>query len=195
MSGNKKPQTFRDCAQCGERFGPLGYLSQKFCSNACKARSQRGAASAKRGKAYPHLRVARVGACATCGAEYRATGDYGTRMQRYCSRDCYMRSRAETTIERKMREAFARAGISAEPQRRIGPFTVDFLLPGNIVVEADGDYWHAKPEVAAKDARKDAWLGARGYSVTHLTEREILAGADVIVTRWENATGQKAERP
>ena len=40
MSGNKKPQTFRDCACCDKRFGPLDRLSQKFCSIECKVRAQ-----------------------------------------------------------------------------------------------------------------------------------------------------------
>lgn len=40
MSGNKKPQTFRNCAQCGVRFGPLPRLSARFCSQACKVLAQ-----------------------------------------------------------------------------------------------------------------------------------------------------------
>jgi hypothetical protein len=40
LSGNKKPQTFRDCAQCHKRFGPLKHLSQKLCSKECKIKAQ-----------------------------------------------------------------------------------------------------------------------------------------------------------
>lgn len=195
MSGNKKPQRFKPCEACGRTFGPLDRLSVRFCSVACKAAAQRGKQTPKRGKTYPARQRARVGNCLTCGAEYRATGDHGARRQRYCGHDCYMRSRAETSIERELREAFERAGIPAQPQTRLGRFTVDFLLPERVVVEADGDYWHSLPEVAAKDRRKDSWLGQNGYTVVHLSEREILRGADVIVTRWQNATGQTATRP
>lgn len=40
VGGNRKPQTFRDCAECGQRFGPLPYLAKKFCSYACKVKAQ-----------------------------------------------------------------------------------------------------------------------------------------------------------
>jgi hypothetical protein len=34
--GNRRgPQTFRDCAQCGRRFGPIRHLSRRFCSPRC----------------------------------------------------------------------------------------------------------------------------------------------------------------
>lgn len=92
-----------------------------------------------------------------------------------------------------MRGALASAGITFETQRRIGNFYVDFLTPGNVVVEADGDYWHSLPDVAAKDKRKDAYLSAQGYRVLHLSESEIRQGTDVIVKRWQNFTGQTAE--
>ena len=32
-----RPQTFKDCAHCGSRFGPVNRLSQKFCCYPCKA--------------------------------------------------------------------------------------------------------------------------------------------------------------
>lgn len=38
--GNRKPQTFKNCAQCGNRFGPLCYLAQRFCSYPCKVKAQ-----------------------------------------------------------------------------------------------------------------------------------------------------------
>lgn len=38
--GNKKPQTFRECAKCNQIFGPLERLSQVFCSKACNYASR-----------------------------------------------------------------------------------------------------------------------------------------------------------
>lgn len=38
--GNRKPQTFRLCAQCNVEFGPLITLKQKFCSYQCKVKAQ-----------------------------------------------------------------------------------------------------------------------------------------------------------
>jgi very-short-patch-repair endonuclease len=59
-------------------------------------------------------------------------------------------------------------------QVRISRWVPDFVLEHRrIVLEADGRYWHARPEVAAKDARKDADLARLGYRVVHLREDAI----------------------
>jgi hypothetical protein len=36
IGGNRKPKTFRPCLKCGNIFGPLQRLSQKYCSIPCK---------------------------------------------------------------------------------------------------------------------------------------------------------------
>lgn len=36
-----RPQTFRDCENCGSRFGPVPRLSRRFCTYACKASAMR----------------------------------------------------------------------------------------------------------------------------------------------------------
>lgn len=38
--GNRMPQTFRHCFECNILFGPLDYLSRKFCSYSCKIKAQ-----------------------------------------------------------------------------------------------------------------------------------------------------------
>ena len=40
VGGNRKPQQFRDCQQCGIQFGPISRLSVKFCSYTCKVKAQ-----------------------------------------------------------------------------------------------------------------------------------------------------------
>lgn len=103
---------------------------------------------------------------------------------RYCSHDCYMRSRAETTPERIVRETLAELEIPFDAQVRVGRWTVDFLLR-SLVIEVDGDYWHDKPEVVAKDRRKDRWLQNNGYEVFRIRESELGPDLrDVIRKRW-----------
>jgi very-short-patch-repair endonuclease len=47
----------------------------------------------------------------------------------------------------------------------------------NLVIECDGEYWHdRKPGAKAKDARKDAYLLSKGYSILRLPEIEIKSG-------------------
>lgn len=36
-----RPQTFKTCEQCSNRFGPVGHLRQRFCSVACKVAAQK----------------------------------------------------------------------------------------------------------------------------------------------------------
>lgn len=38
------------------------------------------------------------------------------------------------------------AGLEPEKEYPIGPYYVDFCFPENkLVIEADGDWWHANP--------------------------------------------------
>lgn len=63
----------------------------------------------------------------------------------------------------------------------------------NAVIEVDGDYWHSLPDVKEKDTRKDKYLKSKGINVMHIKECELKT-SDVIITRWENLTGNKAKK-
>jgi very-short-patch-repair endonuclease len=80
-----------------------------------------------------------------------------------------------------MADAFDAIGINYERQAKIGRWSVDFLLrESRIVVECDGDYWHSRPEVVARDIRKNADLEERGYAVIRLNESEIRASPEAL---------------
>ncbi len=195
MSGNRKPQTFRDCAHCGRRFGPLPSLSQRFCSAVCKVEAQRGKASPKSGRAFPHLQRADRRACLTCREPFRATKDVaGIRAQRFCSRRCFHASREETTIERDVRAFLEAEGIRYRAQVAIGRKVVDFMIDGcALAIEVDGTYWHSLPAQAARDRVKDAALAALGISVARFPEAEVRKGREAIRAMWE-AAARKHER-
>jgi len=36
-----RPQTFKNCESCGDRFGPVDHLNRKFCSYKCKVTAQK----------------------------------------------------------------------------------------------------------------------------------------------------------
>lgn len=65
-------------------------------------------------------------------------------------------------------------------QVRVGRYHVDFLL-GSLVVEADGAYWHDRPDVAERDRRRDAWLRGQGLAVLRLREDVIDRGPEAIM--------------
>jgi DNA helicase-2/ATP-dependent DNA helicase PcrA len=67
----------------------------------------------------------------------------------------------QTPIEEPLFRALTEAGIPAEPQAKVGPFRVDFLikhLGRRIAVEADGAAFHE----AGRDAERDAALKELG---------------------------------
>jgi very-short-patch-repair endonuclease len=108
--------------------------------------------------------------CAGCGDRFRTTPAYAAAGRRYCNARCYRTSSAETSLERATRLALEAAGFAFDQEAQTGRWVVDFRL-GDLVIEADGAYWHSlRPEV---DARKTADLTARGYTVLRLAEDQI----------------------
>lgn len=92
-----RAQTFKNCGYCGERFGPLNHLSQKFCSKKCSYSGRK--TDGKKGKHYPHLQRARIGNCKLCGDSFRAVKDDKNHTQRFCSKECW--SKRNPPRERK----------------------------------------------------------------------------------------------
>lgn len=186
--GKGRFQGWNQC-ECGNWFHPQR-LEQRYCSKECGYNYRK--TGGKKGKHYPHTQRARVGICPVCGKEYRAIGDFKDRRQIYCSHDCYMRSRLETTPEKIMREFLDKVGVEYKQEYKIGKYWADFYLPKhNAVIEVDGDYWHSLPKVKEKDTRKDKYLKSKGINVMHIKECELKT-SDVIVDRWEKFTGEKA---
>lgn len=73
-----------------------------------------------------------------------------------------------------MRECLDTMDVDFIPQHIIGRAIADFYIPSqNKIIEADGDYWHSKPEVRKRDKRRDKWLEAKRYSILRLPESEI----------------------
>jgi len=82
------------CPICGKIFEPQnGQYSRKTCSKECGYEYRKLHGNTKKGKHYPHLQRARIGNCLVCGKEYRATADFKTRKQKYCSHACYLKAR------------------------------------------------------------------------------------------------------
>ena len=99
---------------------------------------------------------------------------------RYCSFRCYRRSKRETSIERKVREALIDKGVDVLSEFKINSANkrdvFDLYAPRfNLLIECDGTYWHAKPEVKLRDAAKAARAIRAGYTVARLSEDEILS--------------------
>lgn len=103
-----RPQTFKDCEQCGTRFGPVDNLSVRFCGAACKYKAAATgrrvthktvtkARSAQSLLAY-HIKagnIIRPKSCEACGEEGRIEGahyNYDEPLKvRWLCRSCHVR--------------------------------------------------------------------------------------------------------
>jgi len=95
--------------------------------------------------------------------------------------------RKETGPERVIRELLEDNGVPFQQEAPLGYYTVDFLLIGpRVVIQADGDYWHAHPDKYPSpsprqkdrkrlDASCDSFLRNRGYRVVRLWECDLKA--------------------
>ncbi len=87
----------------------------------------------------------------------------------------------------KTKDTFIECLIENELIRRNIPYTkqvpllditlVDFLLPNNIVIYCDGDYWHSRKLNKGRDIAQDTVLYFKGYKVYRFTETEIKKSA------------------
>ena len=137
--------------------------------------------------------------CPQCGGEYacknRSMVDLNSsKFKKFCSRKCFLSSRnqTDTWIEREIQSFLQDADIDFIKQFEIDRMTVDFLIPSkNLVVEANGDFWHANPaiygkdkplhkihpRVIEKDKRKLRQLSDKGYSVYVVWENDLKENA------------------
>lgn len=83
-----------------------------------------------------------------------------------------------TSIETKLYAELKNKGLLFETQKLInGRFIVDAYIPSlNLIIEADGDYWHSLPKTANKDKAENAYLTKCGFNLLRLSETEINNG-------------------
>lgn len=84
-------------------------------------------------------------------------------------------SKQPTSIEKAVYDYLLLKGILFEKQKLInGKFIVDAYIPSlNLVIEADGSYWHSLDRVKKKDKAENAYLKKCGFRLLRLSEQEI----------------------
>lgn len=119
--------------------------------------------------------------CRVCGKEaYRNMARMRNGGGKHCSRRCNgiwnMRNmkKKDTLIERLVEDELINRGIPYTKQvPLLGITIVDFLLPNNIVIYCDGDYWHKIPQVKGRSNNQDFMLTFYGYKVFRFWEKDI----------------------
>jgi len=114
----------------------------------------------------------------------------------------------DTSIEISMAKALLKEKIHFIKQFNIdNKFSCDFALPQyNIIIECDGDYWHANPKIydrknpdkrqainLKRDRFKDIYLTKKGWRVLRFFESEINENLGKCVNRIKSAIKGREE--
>lgn len=116
--------------------------------------------------------------CKQCGAEFNAI-PYRVDIGRanYCSRQCVVASQKtiRSSIEIALEKELINRGVDFVAQYPIiiAKTVVDFFIKPDIVIYADGDYWHRREGMAEKDSKQNYMLVTNGYKVYRFWEHEI----------------------
>lgn len=166
-----------NCLQCRKDFyvtpSRITYGKDKYCSFKCYWESMKGKPSWNRGKEMSEETKKRQSE-AKKGLHpidyYRKIGFKGIIKQQ---------TFVPTSIEKKVYGELKARGFLFETQKLInGKFLVDAYIPAfNLVIEADGDYWHSLPKSIGRDKAKNAYLKKCGFGLLRLTETEINNGS------------------
>lgn len=96
------------------------------------------------------------------------------------------KSYGPTSIEVITSELLASLGAEFISQHPIGPYTVDFyVVAKNLIIEADGTYWHSRPGDKERDALKDEYFQKSGYTLLRLPEADLCGGDDRFLFCYE----------
>lgn len=184
----------RECRRCGVKFMARRYRVEadqaRFCSQICYRLS---------GANGPALRLERKPVtCMVCG---KISMVLPHRIhQKTCSRACsavlgtmsFCANKGPTSIEKIIGRMLDAIGVEYIAQKWIGRICVPDFRVGNVLIFADGTYWHSKPGVPERDARINKKLKEEGYTVLRFSEPVInLKPSDVFMTLKEALCQQK----
>jgi len=101
--------------------------------------------------------------CPVCLDKFKYRDIQRNRKKKYCSKSCQLviwatspvLYQGENKFELAVRLEIEKQGYKVETQKIFGYFPVDCYLPElDIIIQADGVYWHAKPEKYGTDLNK-----------------------------------------
>jgi len=177
-----KNGTYKKCVICGNEFYVIPAQERKgrylCCSKECGYKLRSNLGSKKKGKEYPHLQRAEVKICRTCGNDFRAVGDHNGRFggtskrdQIYCSHTCYVKGNRISQFEDQVYNYLIQQNIQVLRQIKKGRWSFDFGIKNtNILIEADGSYWHSKLDIQFRDKRKEDWCQLNNYELYRIDE-------------------------
>jgi SPP1 gp7 family putative phage head morphogenesis protein len=172
--GKKKT---RFCKTCGKEIPSKGKKKNKvYCSKVC---------------AHLGLRKLVGYTCKACGKKMIGAWHAPiSKDRKFCSQKCYFSYKGETSIEKIVREFLELNNIKHECQYSLGKYFADFYLPDyNLIIEADGNYWHDKKERWDKRAKKEQFIEDKGIRLIRLKQDNIKSGQ--FIKELNNAISSK----
>lgn len=170
------PKVLTQCSYCGKdklvkgcRFAEN---ETRFCNNTCASK-------------YATENTDIIERLQEGCSIWRETEEAKLFMREHGARTYANQDTKETAIERKLAELLTKEGIAFETQKKMYYWCVDFFLPEHdIVIEAQGDYWHAHPdkypepnEMQKKNIRRDkgkaSYIPKCGHTFLAFWERDI----------------------
>ena len=89
--------------------------------------------------------------------------------------------RAPTFAEGKPWKVLRKTDLHFRRQAPFGPYVVDFVChSARLIIEVDGEV-HDLPEVASRDAQREAWLTGRGYRVIRFSNDQAVSDPHSLV--------------
>lgn len=180
------------CKSCSDKFmvHPFRENKAKFCSYKCYWSSKKGVLASKETKekmseSHKGEKHPMFGRKHTDSAKMKMSkakkGKYSGRLKIIGLKGLLnqQNSKKPTSIEKAVYDYLILKGIIFEKQKLInGKFIVDAYIPSlNLVIEADGSYWHSLDRVIKKDKAENAYLKKCGFNIFRLSEKEIRNGS------------------
>lgn len=78
-----------------------------------------------------------------------------------------------SSTEKEVMKILDDLDVVYQREKRVGKYSLDFYLGFKVCIEAQGGYWHNKPERKESDARKKAYLESQGYTIIYVWENAI----------------------
>ena len=98
----------------------------------------------------------------------------------------------DTSIEIKIENTLLELNIPYQKQIHISNKTVcNFFIKPNIIIYADGDYWHSLPDVVVRDIKINDFLYKNGYNVYRFSETEINTNLKSIKYKLNNEINKR----
>ena len=85
-------------------------------------------------------------------------------------------------------------GFKFRRQHRLEPYTLDFFChEAGVAIEVDGDA-HDMGDNPERDARRDAWLAARGISTLRFLAADVMRETEAVMVRIVEVCRSRAPR-